>query len=175
MLPDPSLFALQRRLKNWVVGCMEWSCDRVSYVTSGRPIYIEDSFHVWRMRGPYPSQQIRSPVGVRELVDLGVTVCTCTGTTPELLADGTVSMPTPEEWEQAAARHEGDVAAVYALLKRRTDWLPGSTTTGHQEADPDAETAGGCYGTTIRFTVPWTAAKDCDNCAPPDVDDGEVC
>lgn len=175
MLPDPSLFALQRRLKNWVVGCMDWSCDRVSYVTTGRPVYAENSFHVWRLRGPYPQQAtVRSDIGAKELVDLGVTCVTCTGTTPQLLPDGTILMPTPEEWEAAAAAHEGDVAAVYALLKRHAGWIKGSFG-GHQEADPDAEVAGGCYGTTIRITVPWTAGAKCEECPEPPEDDGSVC
>ena len=175
MQPDPSLFGMQRRLLRWLVGCMDWSCDRVSYVTTGRPIYAENSVHVWRMRGPYPAQQNTRPdLVARESVDLAVTCVTCTGTTPQLLPDGTILMPSPQEWEAAAAAHEGDIAALYALLKRHTGWLKG-TIGGHQEADPDAETAGGCYGTTIRITVPWTAGAKCEDCPPPEPDDGSVC
>jgi hypothetical protein len=171
VVPDPSLFGLQRRLLRWIVDAMDWSCERVSYVTNGRPIYIENSVHVWRARGPYPS------MNARELVDLAVTCVTCTGTAPALFPDGTFQLPSPDEWEQAAVFHEGDVAAIYGLIKRHGGWLVGreGAIVGHTEADPDAETSGGCYGTTIRVTVPWTAGTKCDVVDPPDPDDGEVC
>ncbi len=158
-----SLFGVQKRLLGWLTASLDWACDRTSYVTTGRPIYVENSVHVWRSAGPRPVKP-GMVCGGRDEIELSVTCVTCCGTTPTLWPDGTVEMPTPDEWESTARIHENDVARVYGLLKHHAGWL-GSEVRGNTEADPDSETSGGCFGTTIRMVVPWTAPKIC--VAPP--------